>query len=153
MFEKIQSWFKPNLKFSDIMEMTEREWLKWDESPVIIDKKTGEITIKLHEIKIKQRDYETGEFTGNEVLIQSMPNAIDILDAENYGPFKVYNDLNAMVAIEKKYGDRSSGLPLTIATIKSNISKLCDYDIPSTIIDLIFDIYQSEYPDKKFSRE
>ena len=153
MFEKIQSWFKPNLKFSDIMEMTEREWLKWDESPVIIDKKTGEVTIKLHEVKIKQRDYETGEFTGNEVLIRSMPNSIDILDAENYGPFKVYNDLNAMVAIEKKYGDRSSGLPLTIATIKSNISKLCDYDIPSTVLDLIFDIYQSEYPDKKFSRE
>ena len=107
----------------------------------------------MHEVKIKQRDYETGEFTGNEVLIRSMPNSIDILDAENYGPFKVYNDLNAMVAIEKKYGDRLSGLPLTIATIKSNISKLCDYDIPSTVLDLIFDIYQSEYPDKKFSRE
>ena len=153
MFEKIQSWFKPNLKFSDIMEMTEREWLKWDESPIIIDKKTGEVTIELHKIRIKQRDYETGEFTGTEVLIRSMPNAIDILDAENYGPFEVYNDLNAMVAIEKKYGDDSSGLPLTIATVKSNISKRCDYDIPFTVLDLIFDIYQSEYPDKKFSRE
>ena len=153
MFEKIQSWFRPNLKFSDIMEMTEREWLKWDESPVIIDKKTGEVTIELHKIRIKQRDYETGEFTGNEVLIRSMPNGIDIIDAENYGPFKVYNDLNAMVAIEKKYGNNSSGLPLTIATNKSNISKRCDYDIPSTVLDLIFDIYQSEYPDKKFSRE
>lgn len=153
MFEKIKSWFKHNLKFSDIMDMTEREWTKWNGSPITINKKTGEVTIKLREIKIKQRDRETGEFTGNEVLIRSMPNAIDIIDAENYGPFKDYNDFNRMVVIEKKYWNKPSGYPLTIATMKSNISKVCDYGIPPTVLDLIFDICQSEYPDKKFSRE
>ena len=151
MWSKVKKLFQRKLRLADLLDLAAQECLRWGDAKVIIKKPTANVTLEMHSITVEMIDYESKDATGVTVIIESMPNAVDITRSGMVFPSHTYSDIISLILITRT-GEKS-GSPRTIATVDSYLTQTLHYDIPKEVLRILFELYQSAYPSKAFSRE
>ena len=151
MWSKVKKLFQRKLRLVDLLNLATQECLRWGEAKVIIKKPTANVTLEMHGITVEMIDHESKEATGVTVSIESMPNAVQVTTSGMVFPSRTYSDIISLILITRT-GEKSES-PRTIATVDSYLTQTINYDIPNEVLRILFELYQSAYPSKSFSRE